>query len=375
MSNIAFIDLATQQKHIRAKIDGAITRVLDHGKYIMGPEIAEFEQKLAQFCGVKHAISCSSGTDALVLALLAKNIAPWDAVFVPDFTFPATPEAVCLLGATPVFVDVLENTFNMDPDHLKASIEKSRSLGLTPKGIMSVDLYGQPADYDQINTIAKENDLWVVGDAAQSFGGSLHNTKVGKITEITATSFFPAKPLGCYGDGGAVFTDDDELADRMKSLRVHGKGQDKYDIVRIGINGRLDTMQAAILLEKLAIFGEEIDKRQIVAERYKQGLHNVVKTPHIIDGATSAWAQYTILVENRDKFQADMKELGVPTAVYYPRPLSEQEAYRSNPTGPNGNPVSKHLSDRVVSLPMHPYLDEGTQEKIIDAVRKVTTQG
>jgi len=367
---IPFIDLKAQQARIRPLIDAAVQRVLDHGQYILGPEVRELEQALAAFCGVRHAVSCASGTDALILGLLAKGVQPGDAVLVPSFTFAATAEAVALLGATPVFVDIRPDSFNMDPDSLLRGIDLARSLGLTTRGIIPVDLFGQPADYDALEPIARAQGLWLFADAAQSFGALYKGRRVGSIGDLVATSFFPAKPLGCYGDGGAVFTDDDDLADVLLSLRVHGKGTDKYDNVRIGINGRLDTLQAAVLLEKLAIFPEELAARSRIAERYDAALEKLVEVPRLQPDTTSAWAQYTVVLPAgiRDSIAAKLKSSGVPTAVYYPKPLHQQTAYRRYPTVGNRLTVSEELAGRVLSLPMHPYLDEATQERICEAL-------
>lgn len=359
---IDFIDLAAQQKRIRTKIDAAITNVLDSGSYIMGKEVGELEKQLAEFAGAKHCLSCSSGTDALALVLMARGVKAGDAVFVPSFTFAASAEVVAFLGATPVFVDVLPDTFNICPTSLTQAITAAKKQGLNPICVMPVDLFGQPADYDKIIPIAQENNLWVLCDAAQGFGGVYHGKKVGSIGLATATSFFPAKPLGCYGDGGAVFTDDDALYEILVSLRVHGKGEDKYDNVRIGMNGRLDTLQAAILIEKLAIFADELIERQRVADRYNMLLKNNFVTPFVAKGLSSAWAQYTLIAdsnEQREQLQATLKQAGVPSMVYYPKPLHQQTAYKNYPTATGGTlPVSDDLAGRVFSLPMHPYLDD-----------------
>jgi len=373
---IDFIDLKAQQHAIRSKIDLAIQRVLDHGTYIMGPEVRELENRLAQFCGAKHVISCANGTDALGLVLMAKGVGKGDAIFVPSFTFAATAEVVAWVGATPVFIDSLEDTFNMDPKSLRNGINKAKELGLTPKGIIPVDLFGQPADYDTIQTIADEHNLWIMADAAQSFGGSYKGRGVGSIGNAATTSFFPAKPLGCYGDGGAIFTNDAELATIIKSLRVHGQGTDgfygKYDNVRVGLNARLDTLQAAILIEKLNIFEEEIKQRQVVAQRYNEGLKNVVRTPYVLGETLSAWAQYTIVLpENvkRETLIKSLQEKGIPTVIYYVKPLHLQLAYKDYPVAEgSGLPVCERLSQRVLSLPMHPYLDEETQDYIIESL-------
>jgi len=366
--SIPFIDLNAQRKRLGGGMEEAILKVARHGHYIMGPEVAELETALATFCGARHCISCSSGTDALALALMAWGIRPGDAVFVPAFTFVATAEVVAWLGATPVFVDVLEDSYNMDPASLEDAIGSASEMDLTPRAIIPVDLFGQPADYRSILPIAANHNLKVLADAAQSFGASLDGRYVGTFGDATSTSFFPAKPLGCYGDGGAVFTDDDELAALLRSLRVHGKGSDKYDNVRIGMNGRMDTLQAAVLIEKLKIFPEEIEARKRVAERYYRGLNNHVQVPRLIEGATSVWAQYTVRTENRSAVQSACKSAGVPTAVYYPIPLSRQTGYQSFPTAPGGVPRSERLAADVISLPMHPYLEESVQDQIVQVV-------
>ncbi|MFZ2872114.1 DegT/DnrJ/EryC1/StrS family aminotransferase [Zavarzinia sp.] len=366
---IPFIDLQSQRLVMGAAVDEAILKVVHSGAYIMGPEVIELEKQLGEFCGARHVLSCANGTDALGLVLMAKGVGPGDAVFVPAFTFVATAEVVAWVGATPVFVDVLEDTFNMDPAHLAASIKWARNNGLRPVAVIPVDLFGQPADYQAILPIAEAEGLWLMSDAAQSFGAKLNNRAVGTYGVATATSFFPAKPLGCYGDGGAVFTDDDELIEILRSIRIHGQGSDKYENVRIGINGRLDTIQAAVLIEKLKIFPDEIEARQRIADRYNDGLRDVAKVPRLMAGATSVWAQYTLLLEDRARVAAACKDAGVPTAIYYPIPLSHQEGYKHFPTGPGGVPVSERLSGQVLSLPMHPYLTEEAQDRIIAAVR------
>jgi dTDP-4-amino-4,6-dideoxygalactose transaminase len=370
---IEFIDLGAQRRRLGRRVDEAILRVVDHGKYIMGPEVAIFERELAAFCGAKHVLSCANGTDALGLALMAKGIKPGQAVLVPSFTFAATAEVVAWFDAVPVFVDVLEHTFNMDPVSLEAGIATANRLGLEPAGIIPVDLFGLPAGYDEILAIAAAHGLWVICDAAQSFGASYKGQNVGALGDITTTSFFPAKPLGCYGDGGAVFTDDDEIAAVLKSLRVHGQGSDKYDNVRIGMNARLDTIQAAVLSQKLSIFADEIEARSQLAQRYGDLLGNIVHIPDIPEGDTSVWAQYTVRLPNsrdRDAVAARLKEAGVPTAVYYAKPLHQQTAYRHYPISGNGLPVSEKLAAEVLSLPMHPYLAEPTQRRIADALRR-----
>jgi dTDP-4-amino-4,6-dideoxygalactose transaminase len=368
---IPFIDVAAQRRRLGRAIDDAVARVLAHCQFIHGPEVRELEAELAAFCGARHAIGCASGTDALLLVLLAKEIGPGDAVICPDFTFTATAEVVALLGATPVFADVDETSFNLAPESLARAVATARDLGLRPRAVIPVDLFGQPADHDAIAAIAAAEDLLVLDDAAQAFGATYKNRRLGALAPATATSFFPAKPLGCYGDGGAVLTDDDELADVMRSLRVHGEGRDKYDCVRIGINGRLDTIQAAILIEKLKIFPDEMVARERIAGRYSAGLADVASVPKLARGSTSVWAQYTIRLTGgrRDALAAALKSQGIPTAVYYHTPVHRQAAYRQFPVAAGGVPVSERLSEEVISLPMHAYLDEATQDRIIAAVR------
>ena len=367
-----FIDLAAQQQRIRPALDARIAAVLDHGKYIMGPEVAELEGKLAEFCGAKHALGCANGTDALQLALMALGAGPGDAVFCPTFTFASTAEVVPMTGATPVFVDVDERTYNLDVESLKRAISFARAEGMKPAGVIPVDLFGLPADYDAIEAVAQENGMWIVGDSAQGFGADYNGRRTGSIGTIATTSFFPAKPLGCYGDGGAVFTDDDELRALLDSYRVHGKGTHKYDNERIGLNSRLDTLQAAILLEKLAIYEDEIEARQVVANRYTDALGDLLITPHVPNGCRSVWAQYTVRTRDgssRDAVMATLKEHGVPSMVYYPRPLHQQTAYSSFPGDPEGLATSERMANEVFSLPMHPYMDDGTQAKVIEALR------
>lgn len=370
---IQFIDLKAQQERIRDKVDAGIKAVLDHGTYIMGPEVKTLESDLSAFCGAKHSISCSNGTDAIALALRALGVNQGDAVFVPTFTFAATAEVVTWFGATPVFIDVLNDTYNMDPTSLEQGIQTAKSLGLNPKGIIPVDIFGLPADYDAILPIAEKNNLWVISDAAQSFGATYKDRKVGTIGHITTTSFFPAKPLGCYGDGGAVFTQHDELAAIIRSARVHGQGADKYDNVRIGMNGRLDTMQAAVLIEKLKIFPDEIIARNQIAARYTEELKAHVQTPFVPEGLISTWAQYTICLDsamNRENLMSKLKDQGIPTVIYYVKPLHLQTAYKQYPTVNNGSlPVAENLANHVLSLPMHPYLGND-QSRVIEALLK-----
>ena len=362
-----FIDLAAQQRPLRDRIDAAVARVLDHGRYIMGPEVGELEAALGGFCGAPHVVSCASGTDALVMSLMVRGVGAGDAVFVPSFTFASTAEAVALLGATPVFVDVRASSFNIDVDRL-ADAMATPPDGLRAAGVIPVDLFGQPADHPAIAAVARAHGAWVVADAAQSFGATADGTAVGRMAPLTTTSFFPAKPLGCYGDGGAVLAESAEDAAVLRSVRVHGSGTHKYDNARIGINGRLDTLQAAILIEKLAVFPAELAARQRVADRYAAGLGAVVDVPKVRAGATSAWAQYTIRVAERDAVATRLGEAGVPTAVYYPRPLHQQTAYRHFPVGPGGLGVSEQLADEVLSLPMHPYLSDEDLDHVIGSV-------
>jgi dTDP-4-amino-4,6-dideoxygalactose transaminase len=368
---IPFIDVAAQRRRLGRSVDEAIARVLGHCQFILGPEVRAFEAALAAFCGARHAVSCASGTDALVLVLMAKGIGPGDAVICPSFTFTATAEVAALVGATPVFADVEEGSFNLDPESLQRACATARKLGLRPKVVIPVDLFGQPADYDRIMPVAEAEGLFVLDDAAQAFGATYKNRRLGALAPATATSFFPAKPLGCYGDGGAVLTEDEELAQVMRSVRVHGEGRDKYDCVRIGLNGRLDTIQAAILIEKLKIFPDEIVARERVARRYSAGLADVAIVPKLARGSTSVWAQYTIRLAagRRDALAAALNPQGIPTAIYYPTPLHCQEPYRGFPVAEGGAPVSERLADEVISLPMHAYLDEATQDRIVAAVR------
>jgi len=368
--NIAFIDLAAQQDYLKAKIDAGIAKVLKHGRYIMGPEVAELEEKLSQFTAIAETVSCSNGTDAITLPLMAYGFGPGDAIFAPSFTFAATAEVIALRGATPVFVDVDPHTYNIDPDHLMATIAQVRAEGtLSPKAIIAVDLFGQIADYPALREIADSEGLKLISDAAQGLGSTLNGEHAGKWADVVTASFFPAKPLGCYGDGGAVLTNDEELADIMRSLRVHGKGSDKYDNVRVGVNARLDTLQAAILLEKLAVFPEEIIKRNKIADRYAKGLSGVVGVPIIMEGAVSTWAQYTVVSAERDAIMASLKEMNVPSVIYYAKPLHQQTAYKHYPVGGGGLPVTERLAGQVFSLPMHPYLGDNVQEYIISSVK------
>lgn len=372
MTPIPFIDVAGQRKKLGKKIDDAVAKVLDHCQFILGPEVRELEAELSKFADVKHTISCASGTDALMLVLLAKNVGPGDAVFCPSFTFAATCETVALVGATPVFVDVEEDTFNMDVESLERAIAAAKKLGLKLKAIIPVDLFGLPADHDSIAEIAEDEGLFILDDAAQGFGGLYKGKKIGGFGIAAATSFFPAKPLGCYGDGGAVFTNDDELAETIRGLRVHGQMPGKPEFSRIGITGRLDTIQAAILLEKLKIFPAEIEARNKVAARYAEKLAQYAIVPRVPEGYTSVWAQYTIRLApgRRDGLAAALKAEGIPTAIYYAKPPHQHEAYKKFPVADGGLPVTDKLAGEVISLPMHAYLDEPTQDRIIDAVKR-----
>ncbi len=380
---IQFIDLQAQRLRIADKINAAVLNAIEAGKYIMGPEVAQFESELAAFGQADHAVSCANGTEAIALPLMAWGLRPTDAVFCPSFTFVATAEVVPWLGASPVFVDVEPDTYNMDPAKLEQAIEMIKKEGrLTPKVIIGVCLFGQAANYPELSRIAKKHGMKLIADSAQGFGTTINGNHPVKWADVTTTSFFPAKPLGCYGDGGAVLTNDAALAEHMDSLRVHGKatasdkaGQTfehdpKYLNMRIGMNSRLDTIQAAILIEKLAIFADEIDKRNVVAKRYNEHLKDhVAAVPHVAEGYVSSWAQYTIQHDNRDGLIAHLKSKGVPSAVYYPIPVHKQDIYSRYPVGPGGLPVSEKLAERVMSLPMHPYLEADEQDEIIDAVR------
>ncbi len=372
---IAFVDLAAQQKLILSEIEKNIRAVLNHGRYIMGPEIAELEKRLADFAEVKHAIACGSGTDALLMALLAFNIGKGDAVFTTPFTFAATAEVIRLAGATPVFVDIDQVSFNISTKKLEQAVRQVAASGnLIPKAVIPVDLFGLPCDYDEINYIASQYKLSVIADSAQSFGSEYKGRKAGTFGDISCTSFFPAKPLGCYGDGGAVFTDSDDLAEKLASIRVHGKGKDKYDNIRLGLNARMDTIQAAVLLAKLDIFPGEIEKRRQVAERYSQMLqsrHIPLTLPVIPDERKSAWAQFSVLTdsnETRFNLQENLKKHKIPTAIYYPVPLHLQPVYADLGYKACDFPVAENCASRILSLPMHPYLTQQDQLKICTVI-------
>ena len=353
-----FIDLAAQYQYLKAKIDTRIQRVLDHGQYIMGPEVRELEEQLANYVGVKHAITCANGTDALTLAMMVLDVKQGDAVFCPTFTFFATAETIAFQHATPILVDSDAATFNLCPVDLERRIIKVISEGkLKPKAIVAVDLFGLPADYPAIVAIAKKYDLKIIEDAAQGFGGEIYGQRAGSFGDIATTSFFPAKPLGCYGDGGAIFTNNDDYAALLRSYRVHGKGSDKYDNVRIGMNSRLDTIQAAILLEKLAAFPDELRQRNRAAKNYETALAGRYQTPVTPDGYLSSWAQYTLVDENRDAIMADYKTKGVPTVIYYGTCMHQQTAFKDLGYSDTEFPVASRLARQVFSLPMHGYLE------------------
>lgn len=368
-NKVAFTGLSAQTKRLRSQIDINIAQVLDHGQFIMGPEVVQFERKLEAFCGAKHAITVANGTDALQIALMAAKVGPGDAVYVPSFTYTATAEVILVLGARPVFVDVDLATFNIDCSDLARKIIETDRSELTPKAIISVDLFGLPADSDALNMIAEEHSLFLISDAAQSFGAkNSAGRNVGTLASVTTTSFFPAKPLGCFGDGGAIFTDDDDLAKTMRSIRVHGQGSAKYETVRVGMNSRLDTLQAAILLAKIDIFAEEIDSRNRLADRYSDALKDIVIAPAKPERTISAWAQYTLRVKHRDIFQEVLSEAGVPTAIYYPLPMHLQPAYREFGGGLGSLPASEQLSGEVISLPMNPYWTDDDLRRVVEAV-------
>ena len=370
---IPLIDLMAQRNRLKDRIDPAIARVLNHGKFILGPEVDELETKLAEFSGAKHAVTCANGTDALLLALMTHGIGPGDAVFVPAFTFVATAEAPVLVGATPVFVDVAEASLNLDPAGFEAGLTAAKKAGLRPAAILAVDLFGQPADYEAIAKFADAHGLVLIADAAQSFGASLNGKRVGTLAAITTTSFFPAKPLGCYGDGGALFTDDEAVASHLRSIRVHGPEAAKHESAHIGMNSRLDTLQAAVLLEKLKVFPDEIEARNRIAARYEEGLSEYAIVPKIQSDRTSVWAQYTIRLPNLDReaIATRLRAKGIPTAVYYPKPLHLQTPYTAFPRS-GALPISERVAGEVLSLPMHAYLDAETQDRILASVKEAT---
>lgn len=370
--SMQFIDLAEQYKFLKDRIDRRISEVLDHGQFIMGPEVNEFEQKLAEYVGTKHAISCANGTDALTLALMAMGIGKGDVVFVPTFTFFASAEAIAFCGATPIFVDSEAETFNISSFDLEKKIRAIRSKSkLLPRAIMLVNLFGLPADYWAIKKVADEYGLKIIEDSAQGFGGSINGRMAGSFGDIATTSFFPAKPLGCYGDGGALFTQDDEYADLIRSLRVHGKGSNKYHNVRIGMNSRLDTIQAAILIEKLRVFPKELVKRNELACFYSAELSHKFDTPTVQGSFISSWAQYTLTAENpgqRDRIVAHLKQQGIPTVIYYPTCMHQQPAFEMNRSYSFDCPVAERLASVVFSIPMNPYMRRSDAQKVVDAM-------
>ena len=369
-----FIDLKAQQKLIREKIDQRIKKVLDHGQYIMGPEVDELEEKLANYIDVKHCISCSSGTDALLIPLMAMKIGPGDAVITTPFTYIATAEVIALVGATPIFCDIYDRTFNINPEELQKAYDQALLRNLKPKAIMPVDLFGLPARYRLIEKFAKDNNLKVIEDAAQGFGGKINEKKAGSFGDVAGTSFFPAKPFGCYGDGGAIFTNDDELAYKMKSIRIHGGGTDKYVNDRIGINGRLDSIQAAVLLEKIEIFNNELKMRNKVADYYTQNINKKCIYPLIPDKYYSSWAQYSIIIPentNRERIIKNLLKNGIPSMVYYKIPIHLQKGYHDY-GGKNGDfLVSETISNKILSLPMHPYLKRDSQNKVLRVLEEL----
>ncbi len=369
-----FIDLKAQQELIRDKIDLRIKNILDHGKYIMGPEIDELEEKLASYISVNHCVSCSSGTDALLMPLLALGIGPGDAVITTPFTYIATVEVISLVGATPIFCDIYDRTFNIDPEKLRESLKEAYEKELNPKAIMPVDLFGLPARYRLIEKYAKENNLLIIEDAAQGFGGQIGLKKAGSFGDVAGTSFFPAKPLGCYGDGGAIFTNDDDLASKLKSIRIHGGGDDKYSNVRIGINGRLDSLQAAILLEKIEIFDSELELRNSVANYYTQNINKMFISPLVPDKYHSSWAQYSILAPeeiNRDSIISKLSQNNIPSMVYYKIPAHLQEGYQKYQYVLGDFKVCEQIAKRIFSIPMHPYLQKNDQDKIIEVLNSL----
>lgn len=366
-----FIDLGAQRERLGDRLNQVVAQVVADGKYILGPQVGEFEKKLGEYVEVEHVVACANGTDALLLPLMASGIGPGDAVFVPAFTFAATAEVVALAHAEPVFVDVDADSYNMDVQSLERAIAMVKSEGrLTPKAIIPVDLFGLAADYTAIAKIAARENLFIIEDAAQSIGGRAGNRMCGAFGHVGATSFYPAKPLGCYGDGGAMFTNDAELAERLRSFAFHGKGQTQYDNVHVGLNSRLDTIQAAILLEKLSILEDEMEARDRIAERYIEGLKGAVKVPVVPADHRSAWAQFAIETPGRDALKASLGEQGIPSVIYYPKPLHHQDAYSRFPVAPGGLPVSEGLPERILCLPMHPYLSDADQDRIIEAIRK-----
>ncbi|MEM9107677.1 MAG: DegT/DnrJ/EryC1/StrS aminotransferase family protein [Pseudomonadota bacterium] len=364
-----FIDLAAQKARIGARLDQAVSKVLDEGRYILGPEVQEFEARMADYVGVKHTIACANGTDALLIPLMAEEIGTGDAVFVPSFTFAATAEVVALTGASPVFVEISHETYNLDPVRLEEAIADVKARGvLTPRAVIPVDLFGLPADYKAIEAICRKHGLFVLEDAAQAIGGRTPDGACGSFGHVAATSFYPAKPLGCYGDGGAMFTNDDALMEKLRSYAFHGKGESQYDNIHVGLNSRLDTIQAAILLEKLAIFDEELESRQRIADYYCENLKDYVRVPYRSNELHAAWAQFAIETVDRDGLKAHLAEQDIPSVVYYVKPLHLQPAYAHYPKGPGDLAVTEKLPNSILCLPMHPYLQRDDQDRIIETI-------
>ena len=369
-----FRDLQKQYQVLKQEIDKEVQQVLTEANYISGIQVSKLEKELAEYIGVKHCITCGNGTDALSLALMVWDIKPGDAVFVPDFTFFASGEVVGFEGATPIFVDVEEDTFNMSAESLEKAIVSVIEEGkLKPRVVIAVDLFGQPADFPRLKEIAKKYQLLILEDGAQGFGGRIGDRKACSFGDISTTSFFPAKPLGCYGDGGAIFTDNEEWAALLRSYRIHGKGTDKYDNVHIGMNSRLDTLQAAILSVKLDAFKKyELERVNLVADRYKKELEEIVSIPYVKEGYYSSWAQYSILLKDeksRNDLQAYLKDKGIPSMIYYPKPMSEQTAFKGIDCVKTELNVTKDLCGRVLALPLHPYMEEEEQDKVIEAIK------
>lgn len=368
---IPLLDLGRQRRHLNGAVEAGIARVLEHGSFIMGPEVFELEARLSAYAGAGHTVSCASGTDALVMALMAVGLRPGDGVLLPSFTFAATAGAVGLLGGVPVFVDIEPETFLLDVARLEGAQREAARRSITCRAVIAVDLFGAPCDYEALATWAQGRQLQVIADAAQSFGASAPSGRVGTLAPLTTTSFFPAKPLGCYGDGGAIFTNDERMAEILRSIRIHGKGRDKYDNVRIGLNGRLDTIQASVLLAKLDVFDEEIASRQRLAERYDRHLHPSVVRPSARAGFSSAWAQYTVRIPQRDRVASGLAAVGVSSAVYYPAPLHLQGAFKTFPRDPAGLAVSEQMASEVLSLPIHPYLTNREQDRVMTELNRL----
>ena len=370
-----FIDLKSQQKKIRRKVEKRIRSVLNHGRYIMGPEVYELEEKLAQYVGVKYCVTCASGTDALLIPLMAKGVGPGDAVITTPFTYIATAEVIALLGAEPVFADIYPSTFNLNPYEIEKAINRAKLKDLKPKAIIPVDLFGLPARHRVIDEIAKKENLFIIEDAAQGLGGSIRSKKAGSLGDVASTSFFPAKPLGCYGDGGAIFTNDKDLANKMKSIRVHGSGLDKYENIRVGINGRLDTIQAAILLEKLSIFDTELTLRNQIAKYYTKRINSKLQKPYVPDKYFSSWAQYSLIAKDenhRKKIMELMKNSNIPIMIYYKIPLHLQKCFEHLDYNLGDFPIAEDCSNRIFSIPMYPYIDIESQDFIIETLNRIS---